>query len=72
MKTVKQLAEIPINLLPLSLHKKVILPNIGRIEIIHKKKSPMYLSTIAFVKQFGPSIQYYNTHLKFVRTLSDN
>ncbi|KRW98944.1 hypothetical protein PPERSA_00771 [Pseudocohnilembus persalinus] len=52
--------KIGFNLLPKTLKTRVQLPNIGKIEIKHKNQCQMYLSTINFLKSYGPSIQYYN------------
>jgi len=62
---------IPLNLLPRALKRKIDLPNLYRIEILHKKKSSMMIPTHAFIKRFVPNIRYHNQHLEFKRTLDE-
>ena len=62
---------IPLNLLPRALKKKVDLPNLYKIEILHKKQSSMMINTLVFMKKFAPNIKFHNQHLEFKRTLTD-
>ena len=49
--------------------KKIHLPNIGKIEIFHKKQSKLYITTLAFIQNYIPSIKYYNDNLLFERKI---
>jgi hypothetical protein len=51
---------IPINILPKTLKMKIVLNNISKIELLHKKGPAFYVNAMIFMKQFAPSIRYYN------------
>jgi hypothetical protein len=61
---------IPANLLPKTLKSKILLPNLSKIEILHKNKSNMFINTLVFVKRYGPSIKFYNESLTFQRKIA--
>lgn len=70
MNNVKKLSEIPFSKLPKTLMKRIIFPNIGKIEVLHKNQSKLYITTMAFVNNYAPSIKYYNDNLQFVRKIA--
>ena len=51
---------IPINALPKTLKMKIVLNNISKIELLHKKGPDCYINALIFMKQFVPAIRYYN------------
>ena len=63
--------KIPIAILPRTLRRRIILPNVSKIEVEQKRKSTMILSTIIFMKKFGPIIKFHNETLEFQRVISD-
>ena len=62
---------IPIHLLPKSLKQEIFFKNISKIEILHKKRSALYINTLVFIKRYGPPIKYYNENLKWERKLDE-
>ncbi|EAS02982.1 hypothetical protein TTHERM_00494370 (macronuclear) [Tetrahymena thermophila SB210] len=69
MNNIQKLAEIPFNKLPKTLMKRILFPNIGKIEVTHKNQSKLYITTMAFVNNYAPSIKFYNDHLEFQRKI---
>lgn len=63
-------SQIPKHMIPSSIKKEIILDQIGRIDVMHKVKSPLMISSVAFMKKFGPTISFYNEDLKLSRRIN--
>lgn len=62
--------QIPAQLLPKALEKKILLSKLGKILVEHDRKSAMYIPTLIFIKTYIPPIKFYNEHLKFERKIA--
>lgn len=62
---------IPASLLPKTLERQISLSKVGKITIEHNRKSSMFIPTLVFLKRYGPSVKFYNEHLKFERAIKD-
>eukprot|EP01016_Furgasonia_blochmanni_P025338 TRINITY_DN27244_c0_g1_i2.p1 TRINITY_DN27244_c0_g1~~TRINITY_DN27244_c0_g1_i2.p1 ORF type:complete len:183 (-),score=33.93 TRINITY_DN27244_c0_g1_i2:3-551(-) len=65
------LYEIPAKLLPKSLKNAIVLPNLTKIHILHRKNPQLFTSTFTFIKKYGPSIKFYNESIEFKRLIAD-
>eukprot|EP01017_Pseudomicrothorax_dubius_P033231 TRINITY_DN4432_c0_g1_i1.p1 TRINITY_DN4432_c0_g1~~TRINITY_DN4432_c0_g1_i1.p1 ORF type:complete len:136 (+),score=28.28 TRINITY_DN4432_c0_g1_i1:152-559(+) len=66
----QDLFKIPVKLLPKTLKTPINLSRVGKIELYKKKNSIAYISTLIFLKKYGPSIKYYNEGV-VVKQLTD-
>jgi hypothetical protein len=58
-------------MIPKAIKQEILLNQIGRIDVLHRLKSPLMISSVVFMKKFGPTISFFNEDLRLTRRINN-